>query len=205
MNFTVQCRIYHIWTSVYITQNLPILNIIHANTRQMPAWSNILSISLPPANEVCEFYVITLVCQSFCSRGEGSESGGVHRGGSSASRGVQWSLHLENLHSGVGLHPGGSASGGWVDPLSDTTGYGQRAGGTHPTGIHSYFSHQLASHFFALAFYQCERALLGPPRRWVLLHIRCPTVRWRDSPDVFRPRRRSKPCSPDLQQIWDLQ
>ena len=25
--------------------------------------------SLPPANEVCEGYVFTLVCQSFCSRG----------------------------------------------------------------------------------------------------------------------------------------
>ena len=38
-----------------------------------------------------------------------------------------------------GLHPGwrGSASGwGWSDPPSDTTGYGQRAGGMHPTGMH---------------------------------------------------------------------
>ena len=36
---------------------------------------------------------------------------------------------------------GGSASGGegWADPPppSDTTGYGQRAGGTHPIGMHS--------------------------------------------------------------------
>ena len=45
-----------------------------------------------------------------------------------------------------GLHPGGSASGGvhpeGVDrpPQGDTTGYGQRAGGTHPTGMHSCFS-----------------------------------------------------------------
>ena len=73
----------------------------------MPAWSNILSISLPPANEVCEVYVITLVCQSFCSQGRGlnlevciggvciqgdpvgSASGeSTFRGSRSASRGV---------------------------------------------------------------------------------------------------------------------
>ena len=35
---------------------------------------------------------------------------------------------------GEGLHGGG----GWADPpQSDTMGYGQLAGGTHPTGIHS--------------------------------------------------------------------
>ena len=34
------------------------------------------------------------------------------------------------------LHPGGSAWGG-VCIQGDTTGYGQRAGGTHPTGMHS--------------------------------------------------------------------
>ena len=26
--------------------------------------------------------------------------------------------------------------GGWADPLPDTTGYGQQAGGKHPTGMH---------------------------------------------------------------------
>ena len=39
-----------------------------------------------------------------------------------------------------GLHPwGGSASSGvgQTPPPSDTTGYGQRAGGTHPTIMHS--------------------------------------------------------------------
>ena len=60
---------------------------------------------------------------------------------------------------GGGLHPGGSASGGsvsgegvcprgacfhggWADPStqSDTMGYGQRAGGTHPNGMHSCYS-----------------------------------------------------------------
>ena len=70
--------------------------------------------------------------------------------GGSASRG--WGLHLEGVcilggsasgesasrGSGVciqgwgGLHPGGLGRPPW-----DTTGYGQKAGGTHPTGMHS--------------------------------------------------------------------
>ena len=55
-----------------------------------------------------------------------------------------------------GLHTGGSASrgvsiqGGWADPPpSDTTGYGQRAGGTQPTGMHSCY---LCGHFLLPAF-----------------------------------------------------
>ena len=65
-------------------------------------------------------------------------------------------LHMSVSHSvhgggDGGLHPGeGSTSRvgrvciqgvGWADPHppSDTTGYGQRAGGTHPTGMHSCF------------------------------------------------------------------
>ena len=41
------------------------------------------------------------------------------------------------------VHRGRSASGGvcmggrWADPTSNTMGYAQRAGGTHPTGMHS--------------------------------------------------------------------
>ena len=37
----------------------------------------------------------------------------------------------------------GSASGGWADPLPPTwvtTGYGEQADGTHPTGMHSCLS-----------------------------------------------------------------
>ena len=65
----------------------------------------------------------------------------------------QGGLHPEgSRHPGVGgLHPRGSALGGsalggphpeWGLgrlPLSDTTVYGQRAGGTHPTGMHPCF------------------------------------------------------------------
>ena len=63
---------------------------------------------LAPVNEVCEGYVFTSVCHS------------VHRKGSASREGS--------------LHPGG-----WANPPlhpSDTMGYGQRAGGTHPTGMH---------------------------------------------------------------------
>ena len=44
------------------------------------------------------------------------------------------------LHPGKGLHPGRGLDPGWAEPppsQSDTMGYGQRAGGTHPTGMHS--------------------------------------------------------------------
>ena len=41
------------------------------------------------------------------------------------------------LHPGGGLHSGGSASKGGVLPPSDTTGYGQHADSTHPTGMYS--------------------------------------------------------------------
>ena len=74
----------------------------------------------------------------------------VRGGGGSASRG-DWGLPPvggESASREVGvciqgegdLHPRGGVciQGGWADPPPlDTTGYGQRAGGTHPTGMHS--------------------------------------------------------------------
>ena len=89
--------------------------------------------------------VFTPVCQPFCSQGVGV----------SASLGVSTSGGEGCLHPGGGLHPRGiciqkgerrclhlgrSASRwgklGNPSPL-DTTGHGQRAGGTHPTGMYS--------------------------------------------------------------------
>ena len=65
-------------------------------------------------------------CVSFCSRGRGSWLPGIHR---------------RSYDQGVCIEDGGSASrGGWADPPpppQSTTGYGQQAGGTHPTGMHS--------------------------------------------------------------------
>ena len=76
--------------------------------------------------------IFTSVCHSFCPRG----GEGLHPGGG-------------GLHPGGVLHWGGSASRvsasrgsalrrDWADPLDaeppwDTTGYGQRAGGTYTT------------------------------------------------------------------------
>ena len=60
----------------------------------------------------------------------------------SASRGVG-GLHPGGLHPrwrGSASRERGSAFGGWPDRPSDTwntTVYGQQAGGTHPTGMHS--------------------------------------------------------------------
>ena len=47
-------------------------------------------------------------------------------------------LHLSVIHS---VHEGVCIRGSWGRPLtpSDTTGHGQRAGGTHPTGTHHCF------------------------------------------------------------------
>ena len=73
-----------------------------------------------------------------CIRGVESASGGLHPWG---------------LHPGGDLHPeGGSASGGLgrpTDPPSDTTGYGQRVGGTYPTGMHLLLLTVLANHVSA--------------------------------------------------------
>ena len=54
---------------------------------------------------------------------------------------------IMSLHAGGGvciqggLHPAESASVGGGGVGQTSPGYGQRAGGTHPTGIHSCFTH----------------------------------------------------------------
>ena len=71
------------------------------------------------ANEVCKGYVFTPVSQSFCSWG------GLHPQG--ASRGV---CIRESLHPGELRR--------FPPPLtSDSMGYDEQAGSTHPTGMHS--------------------------------------------------------------------
>ena len=72
--------------------------------------------SLPPANEVCERYVFTSVCQSFCSRG----------GGGVVCLSACW-----DTPPSLGRHP---------PPRAVHAGrYGQQAGGKHPTGMHTCF------------------------------------------------------------------
>ena len=69
---------------------------------------------LPPANEVCEGYVFTPVCQSFCTWA-----------GTPPREGSPW----------AGTPPGQVPPPGAVHAAR----YGQQAGGTHPTGMHSCF------------------------------------------------------------------
>ena len=66
------------------------------------------------------------------------QQGDLHQGGSAWGEG--WGLHPGGLHlrvegsasKGVGRTPSPHPRDRW-----DTTGYGQQAGGMHPTGIYS--------------------------------------------------------------------
>ena len=89
-------------------------------------------IFLLPANEVCEGYVFTGICLSTGKAVAGPEADTP-----------QADTPLPNAC--------------WDTPPADTTGYGQQAGGTHPTGMHS------CSPFF-LCIMDTARSLL-------LLHV----------------------------------
>ena len=63
----------------------------------------------------------------------------VHRGVCPGDLHLRGSAFRRGLHPG-GMHPGGVCMGGGLgrpSTQSDTMGYGQRAGGMHPTGMHS--------------------------------------------------------------------
>ena len=109
---------------------------------------------LPPANEVCEGYVFTPVCQSFCSS--------VHRGG------VPGQVHPRQVHLQACSPPAATPPGqvhpqagtpllpdrytprqvhppGRYTPQASTPPgavhagrYGQQVSSTHPTGMHSF-------------------------------------------------------------------
>ena len=66
----------------------------------------IIGISLPPANVVCEGYVFTPVCQSFCSQGEGC----LLPGGVASSRGVPGGDPPGTATAAGGTHPTGMHS-----------------------------------------------------------------------------------------------
>ena len=99
--------------------------------------------SFTARNSSCGKVMFSQVCVIPSVRGEGvciqwglpgGSACGVCLGGS-ASRGsayIKGGLHPTGVCL-KGLHPGG-----WADPpVLDTTGYSQRVGGTHPTGMHS--------------------------------------------------------------------
>ena len=93
-----------------------------------PTTVKTLLICLPPTNEVWGKVMFLHLCVILFTGG-GLHPGGLHpggvcigEGGGSASRGVCI-----------------QEAGGGQTPLSDTTGYSQLTGGTHPTGMHSCF------------------------------------------------------------------
>ena len=92
---------------------------------------------LLPANKVCEGYVFTPVCQSFCSQGVCLLRGvPAPRGGACSQGGVcsQGDLLRGGLLLGGGLLLVECLlRGGCGDPPEMATA----AGGTHPTGMHS--------------------------------------------------------------------
>ena len=96
---------------------------------------------LPPANEVWGKVIFSQVF--VCPRERGgvtSQNQKLHdQGGSASSRGVC------------------IRGGGWIDPpldTWDTTGYGQQAGGTHPTEMHSCCPCQI-NHMFKIRLRTC--------------------------------------------------
>ena len=94
--------------------------------------------------------VILFMVVGFQSCITGHMTGGVASRGSNSSRGLhlaEWSasrgvcIRGDSASRGVGLRPGGVCiQGGWTEPPSATTGYGQQAGGTHAIGMHSCFN-----------------------------------------------------------------
>ena len=116
-------------------------------------WLSLIQLStcqlLQPANKVCEGYVFTLVCQSFCSQGGGP--------GYTSQEGTPWA----GTPPCAGTPPGQLDPPGRYTPWAGTPqagtpqagtpqagtlpfpqpqcmlGHGQQAGSTHPTGMHS--------------------------------------------------------------------
>ena len=73
---------------------------------------------LPAATKLGQGNIFTSVCQEFCPQGGGRVSASVHAG-----------MH----HHPPSRHPPGTRP----PPPKQTAAYGQRAPGTHPTGMHS--------------------------------------------------------------------
>ena len=137
----MRVRGYGISGVVYLFSTLP---PPHCGSRYSTYWNTALSLLLSTRLCFHEPFIIT-ARNSSCGKVMFSQVciiPSVHGGRGSASggglpRGIVWGglpgggLPGGNLHPRRGLHRGGSASReGWADPPY-TTGYGQRAGGTH--------------------------------------------------------------------------
>ena len=100
---------------------------------------------LPPANEVCEGYVFTPVCQSFCSQGgstwAGTPPGQVHPPqAGTPGRYTPLGSCPPPSRSPLQVHPRAGTPWQVHPPGAVHAGiYGQQAGSTHPTGMHSFW------------------------------------------------------------------
>ena len=105
---------------------------------------------MPPANEVCESYVFTHVCQSFCSRGGLPHCMLGHTTPSHPPDQRQVPTHPRTR----GRYPPSRPEAVTPPPPSAVHAgrYGQQAGGTHPTGMKSclnkirHYSQQFSVH-----------------------------------------------------------
>ena len=81
---------------------------------------------LPAATKLGQGNIFTSVCQEFCPQG-GRVSSSVHAG-----------IHPPQQTSPAQSRPRQEQTPPGADPpLKQTAAYGQRAAGTHPTGMHS--------------------------------------------------------------------
>ena len=115
----------------------PLINFNDYFHRRNPStfhsWKMIPTFFLPPANEVCEGYVFTPVCQSFCSWGGGTWAGTLPPGQVPPRQ-----VHPPGRYTPSARYtPSGQVHPRHVHPQQCMLGYGQQAGGTNPNGKHS--------------------------------------------------------------------
>ena len=125
---------FRIQTHFLLTVLRYLISYLSFSINQLSCVKHFFSSYLPAANEVCEGYAFTGVC--------------LFTGGGYVWRGrgvVVWGLCMVGGMHGWGhawrgrVHGQGHAWQGGMHGVANTTGYGQWAGGTHPTGMHSCF------------------------------------------------------------------
>ena len=91
---------------------------------------------LPPATKLRQGYVLTPVCQSFCSQGGGVWHTHTPPGQTPPGQTPPGADTHRPVHAGI--HTPSPVHAGIHTPLVQCMlGYGQQVGGTHPTGMHS--------------------------------------------------------------------
>ena len=106
---TFGCNEHHVQRNI-----IKCKNYTEVTRDPIDAWANFYRLQTKFGARLCVY-----TCVSFCSHGGSASREICLRGVVCIRGGLHWGL------------------GGWADPLSDTMGCGQQAGGTHPTGMHS--------------------------------------------------------------------